>query len=113
MVGALTQSANASANTMPSDPRLHKAAQEFEAMLLADLMKIGTDQDHPDGDSDQSCHGYDDLRNQAVASSLARNGGIGIARILEQRLGDAAAIKEFSSSADTSIASTFKGDAPK
>ena len=110
MVGGIVE-----ANAVPSaspDPRLHKSAQEFEAMLLADLMKMASEEDEPEGESDQSCRGYDDLRNQAVATALAGDGGIGIARMLEQKLGGQAAIKEFSSSADSSIAGIFKGDRP-
>jgi Rod binding domain-containing protein len=68
------------------DPRLPKAAQEFEAMLMTDLLKLGSEDDQPQG-GDQSCQGYDDLRNQAVATAMAKNGGIGIARMLEEKLG--------------------------
>ena len=84
MVGAVAQP---TAVALSRDPRLHKAAQEFEAMLLADLLKIGCEEEQPDGESDQSCHGYDEVRNQAVATAMARNGGIGIAHMLEDKLG--------------------------
>jgi len=68
------------------DSRLQKSAQEFEAMLLADLLKMAKQDDQRDSELDQSCQGYDDLRNQAVATALARNGGIGIARMLVAHL---------------------------
>jgi Rod binding domain-containing protein len=70
-----------------ADPRLPKAAQEFEAMLMTDLLKMGSEDKDSDGELGQSCQGYDDLRNQAVATAMAKNGGIGIARMLMQKLG--------------------------
>jgi Rod binding domain-containing protein len=69
------------------DPRLPKAAQEFEAMLMTDLLKLGSGDEPSDGELGQSCQGYDDLRNQAVATAMAKNGGIGIARMLMEKLG--------------------------
>lgn len=93
-----------------TDPRLKQSAQEFESMLLSELLKMGDDGSPTDGELDQGCQeGYQDLRIQAVATAMARNGGIGIARMLECRLGAAANIKDFSSSADTQIAGTLVG----
>lgn len=84
------------------DPRLHRAAQEFESMLLSELLKMGGEDSLSDSSLDQTCmQGFDDLRNQAVATALAQHGGIGIARMLERQLSPAADIKAFSSSADT------------
>jgi len=80
----LSQTPNPSSSSV--DPRLQKAAQEFEAMLLADLMKIGASDEPGDGELDQSCQGYEDLRIQAVTSALAKNGGIGIGKLLIDRL---------------------------
>ncbi len=108
MIGAITHAPNTAQPGL--DPRLPRAAQEFEGMLLADLMKMANSDDS-DPDSDASCRGYDDLRNQAVASALARHGGIGIARMLLHKLGADNGIKEFSSSADSPIAGVFRGDA--
>ena len=96
-------------STPTVDPRLGKAAQEFEAMLLADLLKMSHAEGESEGDADQSLHGYDDLRNQAVATALAHDGGIGIARILITKLATGGDIKGFSSPADSSIAGTFRG----
>jgi len=64
-------------------PKLRKAAREFEAMLLADLMKTAD----PDSEkSDAAGQGYDDMRIQAVSQSLAEHGGIGIAQMLVNQL---------------------------
>ena len=55
---------------------------------MTDLMKLGSDEEEQgEGELDQSCQGYNDLRNQAVATALSKNGGIGIARMLEEKLG--------------------------
>ena len=67
-----------------SEPRLAKAAQEFEALLLSNLLssgnqaEIGSPSDRPDpaGETVQS------LGNQAMAKALSARGGIGIAKML-------------------------------
>ena len=92
------------ATTPSADPRFPKAAQEFEAMLLQESLKFGSEDGQYGGELDQACQGYEDLRNQAVATAMAQSGGIGIARMLEQHFGGSEDIKVFSSSADTSIA---------
>ena len=68
------------------DPRLQKSAREFESMLLSDLLKLGEEDEPSDGELDQSCQGYQDMRIQAVATAMANHGGIGIARMLVERL---------------------------
>lgn len=111
MISAIAPSKNTAASAV--DPRLPKAAQDFEAMLLADLMKMGKADDTPDGDSDRSLDGYDDLRNQAVAAALASKGGIGIGRMMVAGLGSSSDIKASSFSADSQIAGIYQGDASK
>ena len=63
--------------------KLQKSAREFEAMLLADLMKLA---DSQSGEADATGQGYDDMRVQAVAQGLAEHGGIGIAQLLLNQL---------------------------
>lgn len=87
--------------TSPCPPKLEKAAQEFEGMLLADLLKFGNEEAQQGGELDLTSSNYEDLRNQAVATALARNGGIGIARMLVEKLHGSAQVKDFSSAADT------------
>ena len=82
MVAALAKSGAPAA----TDPKLQKAAKEFEAMLLSDLMKLGSEDEASEGELDQSCQGYEDMRNQAVATAMANSGGIGIGRMLVERL---------------------------
>lgn len=68
------------------DPKLAKATQDFEAMLLSELLKIGDDES-PQGELDSGSAAYQDLRNQAIARALASNGGIGIGRMLRRHFG--------------------------
>jgi len=69
----------------PADPRLQKAAHDFESMLLTEMLQFGGEEESSSGELGGS-QGYNDLRNQAVATALAQSGGIGIARMLLRRL---------------------------
>jgi Rod binding domain-containing protein len=82
LITALEPSVDVSPN-----PRLHRAAQEFESMLLSEMLKMGSEEQTAEGELDAIQGGFDDLRNQAVATALAKNGGIGIARLLESQVG--------------------------
>jgi Rod binding domain-containing protein len=88
--------------------KLKKATEEFEAMLLGDLLKsrpkVGTIDGGQDG---SSVGGYDDFSTEAVATAMAAQGGVGIGRMLLKQLAPAATgtdIKAFSSDADHIIA---------
>lgn len=67
--------------------KTEKAAQDFEAVLLGSLLESvektfsGFGDDAPLGSSDYSYMGV-----QALASGLAANGGIGIARMILKQL---------------------------
>jgi Rod binding domain-containing protein len=67
--------------------RVAKAAQDFEAFLLSSLLRSlqqtfsGNDSDGGPGQDDYSYMG-----TQALASSLAAAGGIGLARLISERL---------------------------
>ncbi|HUN90334.1 MAG TPA: rod-binding protein [Terriglobales bacterium] len=68
------------------DPRLQKATEDFEAMLIAELLKMSKSDDPPQGELDGADENYQDLRNQAVATAMASNGGIGIGRMLREHV---------------------------
>jgi Rod binding domain-containing protein len=90
------------------DSRLQKSAQEFEAMLLRDLMKMASDDDEQG--HDPSLEAYEDLRREAVASAMAVTSGVGIARMLLKTMtgtGGNAQIKVSSSDADHLIATEY------
>jgi peptidoglycan hydrolase FlgJ len=66
--------------------RLVAAAQQFEGMMLEQMLKplqkpqdTGFGQD-PDGDRDGSLDTMSSYGTEAVASAIARSGGLGIAR---------------------------------
>ncbi len=65
------------------DVKLRKAAREFEAMLIADLMKMA-DSEKEGGDA--ASQSYGDMRVQAVAQGLAQQGGSGIGQMLVNQL---------------------------
>lgn len=65
--------------------KLRRACQDFEAILVASLLRTArrTAQSEPtDGVSGL----YLDMADTALADAIARNGGIGIAKLLEQEL---------------------------
>jgi Rod binding domain-containing protein len=75
----------------PERAKLQRAARDFESILISDLLKTAPRSGMLDGDGSESVglEGYDDLRTEAMASALAAQGGIGIARMLMHQLGDA------------------------
>jgi len=87
--------------------KLQRAARDFESILIADLLKSCPAAASLDSNDASGVEGYDDLRTQAMASALADQGGIGIARMLLKQLAPASStsdIKGFSSNADHVIA---------
>lgn len=78
--------AAAGASNPQRHARLVAAAQQFEGMMLEQMLKplqrsqdAGFGQD-PDGDRDGSLDTMSSYGTEAVANSIARSGGLGIAR---------------------------------
>lgn len=96
----------ADSSSIQRPTKLQQATQEFEAMLLAELLKSGPKMGSLGGDESGSSEQYGDLSMQAVAQAMSAHGGIGISRMLLKQLeiGDKAEIKGFSSPADSLIA---------
>ena len=70
----------------PGSPTI-KAAQEFEALLLANLLR-GMQQAWsavPGESSDAGSDNLRDLATQSLASALAASGGLGIARLITSK----------------------------
>ena len=69
--------------------KLVDAAQQFEGMLLEQMLKgMGSGKDGEDGD-DSSSPGNDTMRSfgtEAVAHAIAKGGGVGIARQIVQKV---------------------------
>lgn len=66
-----------------TDVKLKKAAQEFEAMLLSDMLKFAEAEKQTEASAE---HGFDDMRIKAVAEGISSGGGIGVARLLTKQL---------------------------
>lgn len=71
----------------PQAPAM-KAAQDFEALLLANLLR-GMQQAWsavPGESSDAASDNLRDMATQSLASALAASGGMGIARLIASKL---------------------------
>jgi Rod binding domain-containing protein len=86
------QSPGRTATVVPSpdsnSPKLQKAAREFEAQLLAELLRhmqfnAGV---LPGSDSSGANEQYHNMATQAVAEAMAAGGGIGIAKSISSQL---------------------------
>lgn len=92
------------AGSVPANGKLKKAARDFEALLITDLLKAGPKTSNIEGASDSGGgESYEDLSTEAVASAMAANGGLGIGRMLLKKLNRPEAsgeIKGFSLIAD-------------
>jgi peptidoglycan hydrolase FlgJ len=84
---AIARSSEAPASPAPS-PKLVKAAQDFEAILLSTwLEKLEESYAGTDDDMDPAHGTLASMGSEAMASALAARGGIGIAQMLLQHLG--------------------------
>jgi Rod binding domain-containing protein len=66
-----------------ADPRIHKAAQEFEGVLLRQLLeasKIG---------GGQKAGQYGSMAVDALADGITKAGGLGLVSVIERCVGDA------------------------
>jgi Rod binding domain-containing protein len=79
-----TAGAHSTAQTKtPVDPKVRKAAQEFEAMFVRQILtaaKIG-------GHDKQN--GYDGMAVDAIAGAVTKGGGLGLSRQIEDAISQA------------------------
>jgi len=83
-------SAASGASSATPQPRLVKAAHEFEAQMMQELLKplaqsSGLTSDDSDGDSG-SAGALGSFATESLAQALSQQGGLGIARNLIQTL---------------------------
>ena len=84
-VHAVSSAAPASASVSPRSQRLHDAAQQFEALLLGELLKplgrhASMDGSGPGGaDNEEESGPLQSLATESVAGALARSGALGLA----------------------------------
>ncbi len=94
-----------SASGNPKDSRAHKAAQQFEAMMIGEMMKTvreGGDEGGWLGSGDET--GDDTAISMAesqFSQAMAANGGLGLAHMIEQSIGKEQSEKNPSSPAQT------------
>jgi Rod binding domain-containing protein len=69
----------------PADTKLHKMAQEFEAVFVRQLLSAAKLGGH-----DKKEDGYDGMAVDALATAVTRGGGLGLARQIEEALTHAA-----------------------
>ncbi len=68
------------AGTAAPQPRLVKAAHEFEAMMMQELLKPMTSQDGAGGDGDSGSAGaLSEFASEALGQAMSAAGGFGIA----------------------------------
>lgn len=83
-VAAISSAAKTAQGAAPS-PKLVKAAQDFEAILLSSwLEKLEASFSGPNDGSDPAHDTLASMGTQAIASALAARGGIGIGKLLLQ-----------------------------
>jgi Rod binding domain-containing protein len=75
--------ANSGSSSSPEVSRLHKAAGEFESILLESLWKSMKETfSDPDEDADPTLKSFDEWGMQALASAVGNSGGLGIKNMI-------------------------------
>jgi Rod binding domain-containing protein len=84
--GTVTSATEAKANTQANDPKLAKAAKEFEAIFLRTLLSSleKTTSMSGSGKLTTSQSTYGSMVVGAMADQIASSGGIGLAEIIER-----------------------------
>jgi Rod binding domain-containing protein len=67
-----------------NEAKIHKAATEFESMMVRQLLSAA----HAVGKDGGGAYG--DMANEALASGIERGGGLGLTRAIEDALSQAA-----------------------
>ncbi len=76
--------------------RLHKAAQEFEALLVGEMLKSARESDSEGWLGSGESTGDDsamDMAESQLANALASSGGLGLAKTIEQAMSKTSAQK--------------------
>jgi Rod binding domain-containing protein len=88
---AITTAAQGNGNMPTPQPRLVKAAHEFEAQMMKELMKPMTGGNSLTGEEDDSGSGsaLGEFASEAMGRALSERGGFGIAKSIVQDLSHA------------------------
>jgi Rod binding domain-containing protein len=88
-ISATTAAVGAAGETTPQ-PRLVRAAHEFEAQMMKELLKPMTSTNGIDGEDDDSASGsggaLGEFASEALGRALSEQGGFGIASHIVQEL---------------------------
>ena len=88
-VGTQTLNTNPAGPARKDDPdKIHKAAQQFESLLLSQILKTAHDDSEGwlgTGD-DQAASSAMGIAEEQFAQSLSARGGLGLARLIEKGL---------------------------
>ena len=86
-------SSSAQQGPIAPQPRLARAAHEFEAQMMKELLKPMTDSDGLGGDADESGSGSNgaqgEFATEALGRALSEQGGLGIATSIVHSLSHA------------------------
>lgn len=78
---------SASRSARPTEQKLKEVAQEFEAILIASLLKEAQTSGQAGPVADGLSHDlYQQLFTDEVAKAIAHSGGIGVGKMLERQL---------------------------
>lgn len=80
----------------PNTDRLHKAAQEFEALLVGEMLKSARESGSEGWLGSGETTGDDsamDMAESQLANALASSGGLGLAKTIEQAMSKTSAQK--------------------
>jgi len=89
MTGAYSPEADFSSSPSSRSSKLHTAAQQFEALMIREMLKAArTDSsDDPLGDAEDTGAGSAmDMAQSQLASALAARGGLGLAHVIEKSM---------------------------
>ena len=85
-----TDTASLASNSTQKDSRLHKAAQQFESLLISEMLKSahGSDDDGWLGSGDSAgSNSAMQMAESQLAEALSSGKGLGLASIIEQKMG--------------------------
>jgi flagellar protein FlgJ len=78
------------AATFASSTKLHRAAQQFEALMIGELLKAARSDSDSDGTledgEDSGSESAMDMAHTQFATALATRGGLGLAAIIEKTM---------------------------
>lgn len=86
-LNALTPSTGASVTASPKSSKIHDAAQQFEALMLGEMLKSARESGSwnlSDGDADPGQDSLAGMAESQFAMALAKSGGLGLSHMVEQ-----------------------------